>query len=41
MNSLTRIMSYDKTKNQENCDCVECTNVKVENQIVDYPSLSD
>ena len=41
MNSLTRIMSYDKTKNQENCDCVECTNVKVENQIVEYPPLSD
>ena len=25
MNSLTRIMSYDKTKiNQENCNCEEC-----------------
>ena len=40
MNSLTRIMSYDKTKiNQENCDCVECTTV--ENQIVEYPPLSE
>ena len=43
MNSLTRIMSYDKTKikNQENCNCVECTTVEVENQIVEYPPLSD
>ena len=43
MNSLTRIMSYDKTKikNQENCNCVECTTVEVENQIVGYPPLSD
>ena len=43
MNSLTRIVSYDKTKllNQETCDCVECTNVKSENQIVEYPPLSD
>ena len=42
MNSLTRIMSYDKTKfNQENCDCVECTIVEVKNQIVEYPPLSD
>ena len=30
MNLLTRIMSYDKTKNesQENCNCEECTNVE-------------
>ena len=43
MNSLNRIMSYDKNKtvNQENCDCIEFTNVKVENQIVEYPPLSD
>lgn len=43
MNSLTRIMSYDNTKikNQENCNCVECTTVEVENQIVGYPPLSD
>ena len=42
MNSLTRIMSYDKTKiNQENCNCKECTTVEVENQIVEYPPLSD
>ena len=41
MNSLTRIMSYDKTKiNQENCNCKECTTVEVENQIVEYPPLS-
>ena len=41
MNSLTRIMSYDKTKikNQENCNCKECISVKnteLENQI-EYP----
>ena len=45
MNSLTRIMSYDKTKiNQENCNCEECVSVKTvksENQIVEYPKLSD
>ena len=43
MNSLTRIMSFDKSKtvNQENCDCIECTNVEVENQIVEYPHLTD
>lgn len=43
MNSLTRIMSYDKTKikNQENCNCIECATVEVENQIVGYPPLSD
>ena len=43
MNLLTRMMSYDKTKikNQENCNCVECTTVEVENQIVGYPPLSD
>lgn len=39
MNSLTRIMSYDKTKvNQENCIS---ENVKLENQINYYPSLSE
>ena len=29
MNSLTRIMSYDKTKieNQENCNCEECVGI--------------
>jgi hypothetical protein len=43
MNSLTRIMSYDKTKsNQENSNCKECVseNVKSENQSVEYPKLS-
>ena len=40
MNSLTRIMSYDKTKvNQENC--ISSENVKLENQINYYPSLSE
>lgn len=36
MNSLTRIMSYDKIKvNQENC--ISSENVKLENQINYYP----
>lgn len=30
MNSLTRIMSYDRTKgNQENCNCEECISVEI------------
>lgn len=45
MNSLTRIMSYDKTKikNQEQCNCENCVskNVKSENQTVEYPKLSE
>ena len=45
MNLLNRIMSYDKTKlNQENCNCEECVSsetVKLENQIVEYPKLSE
>ena len=46
MNSLTRIMSYDKTKikNQENCNCEECVsveNVELENQTIEYPKLSE
>ena len=43
MNLLTRIMSYDKTKNesQENCNCEECTNVEIENQFTEYPKLSE
>ena len=44
MNLTSRIMSYDKTKvNQENCNCEECVsaeNVKLENQINCY-SLSE
>ena len=34
-------MSYDKTKslNQENCDCVDCTNVKSENLKIKCPLL--
>ena len=41
MNSLTRIMSYDILKtNQEDCNCEECVSVKtVENQIIEYPKL--
>ena len=46
MNLLNRIMSYDKTKleNKEQCNCVECVSVKTvksENQIVEYPKLSE
>ena len=46
MNSLTRSMSYDKTKikNQENCNCEECVsveNAELKNQTVEYPKLSE
>ena len=45
MNSLTRILSYDKTKiNQENCNCKECVSVEnanLKNQTVEYPPLSE
>ena len=46
MNSLTRIISYDKTKikNQESCNCVECVsveNAELKNQTVEYPKLSE
>lgn len=42
MNLMNRIMSYDKNKNVEKevCEC-ECTNSKTENQIIEYPPLSD
>ena len=46
MNLTNRIMSYDKTKNenQEKCNCEECVSVetpKSENQTVEYPKLSE
>ena len=46
MNSLTRIMSYDKTKikNQENCNCMKCVsveNAELKNQTIEYPKLSE
>ena len=45
MNLMNRMMSYDKTKiNQENCNCRECVsseNVESDNQITKYPKLSD
>lgn len=43
MNSLTRIMSYDKIKfkNQENCNCDSAENVDLKNQIIEYPKLSE
>ena len=42
MNLLNRMMSYDKTKNvNQKCDCEKCVNVKSENQIVEYPKLSE
>lgn len=41
MNSLTRIMSYDKTKINQECNCNKCTNIEVENQTVEYPKLSE
>ena len=41
MNSLTRIMSYDKTKINQEYNCGECTNIEIENQTVEYPKLSE
>lgn len=45
MNLLNQIMSYDKTKlNQEKCDCAECVsvgNAESNNRIVEYPKLSE
>ena len=45
MNSLTRIMSYDKTKgNQESCNCeeyVSIENTESKSQTVEYPKLSE
>lgn len=45
MNLMNRMMSYDKTKiNQENCNCKKCVsaeNVDLKNQIVEYPKLSE
>lgn len=45
MNLLNRIMSYDKTRlNQENCNCDKCVSTDIvtsENQIVEYPKLSE
>ena len=42
MNLINRMMSYDKTKNvNQKCDCEECMDVRVENQIVEYPPLTE
>ena len=42
MNVLNRMMSYDKIKNvNQKCNCEEGINIKVENQTVEYPHLSD
>ena len=45
MNLLNRMMSYDKTKiNQESCDykeCVSSENVELKNQTVEYQKLSE
>ena len=45
MNLMNRMMSYDKTKiNQENCNCRECVsseNVELKNQTVEYQKLSE
>ena len=43
MNLMNRTMSYDKNKNviQESCECEEYVNVKSENQIIEYPPLSE
>lgn len=37
MNLINRTMSYDKNQ----CNCVECTNVKSENQTVEYSPLTE
>ena len=40
MNLINRMMSYDKTKTvNQKCDCEKC--VKVENQTVEYPPLTE
>lgn len=45
MNLLNRMMSYDKTKNEnQECNCEECVsveNAELENQIIEYPKLSE
>ena len=41
MNLLNRMMSYDKTKLNQECNCDKCTNIEVENQTVEYPKLSE
>ena len=43
MNLMNRMLSYDKNKNviQESCECEECTISKVENQIIEYPPLTE
>ena len=44
MNSLTRIMSYDTSKTNQECNCDECVsveNAELKNQMVEYPKLSD
>lgn len=44
MNSLTRIMSFDKTKVNQKCDCVDCVsveNAESNNRITEYPKLSE
>lgn len=38
MNSLTRIMSYDKSVNQENCNCEKCVS-KIENISVEIENI--
>ena len=42
MNLMNRMMSYDKTKNvNQKCDCEKCMDVRVENQIIEYPPLTE
>ena len=40
MNSLTRIMSYDKSVNQENCNCEKCVS-KIKNISVEIENKSN
>ena len=44
MNLMNRMMSYDKTKLNQECNCDEYASTdiaKSENRIVEYPKLSE
>ena len=44
MNLMNRMMSYDKTKLNQECNCDECVsveNAELKNQTVEYPKLSE
>ena len=44
MSLMNRMMSYDKTKLNQKCNCNECVSTdiaKSENRIVEYPKLCE